>query len=831
MYRNQNCHRCPLHKSTTNVCIPGDGNRAADIMLVGEAPGADEERQGIPFVGAAGKKLNDILRSVGVKREELFVTNLVRCRPPGNRTPAVEEQRQCSDYLLQEISAVNPKVILALGVSTMKFLTGVGKVGDARGRFLPAAKGLRISTAKILGTYHPAAILHKGEDRAMQEAIAQDLALAVRTAHPERQREHRRALFFPPWDDDQAITALASLRSCKVLAVDCEWTGDVGEGMKWPWSKDSELFSISVSGMVGQTVYSVGLAWPPTNTVLIALKDLLGNVPSVYHNAMADLLWTHHVGLPVRLAGDTMLLAHLVDEGRSLKLEQLATTVAGVQAGWKQAPVHRKPTTRQDWERLLRYNTDDTFATLLLAQALHKQLEERPSEERAGLLRVYKYLLLPALPTFVQIAYSGTPVNRDKIVQGIRTAHATMLHHAHELAQLSGTTPTEALKLATSPMQSLDTLRKAGLNINSTSKDTLAEYEEHPLVRHVQGIRHQKKLIGTYYEPWRDLVDEQEDGSLHTIYRLTGARTGRTSAEIERGGSLQLAPRDDVTRGMFEVQQGYKLIIADYSQIELRIAAWFANERRMLQLYNESSDADLHIATAAYLIMYGREHLAAAQFWLKRHEYAHLVSKSERQRAKGANFGLVYGMQPQSLVTYARNNYGVVMTLQEAEQVHAGYFSLYPDLLVWHERCDREFHNKGYTTTPFGRYRRNVEDARKAINTPVQSTASDLTMLSLHTISVRLTRAKVPAHIVGFIHDSVLVSARDDVVEDVVRIVKGTMESPDLAPFGIDRLPVRLLADIKVGQSWADAEHVPDEPKQITKNATNTIDKHPSPVA
>ena len=147
------CTKCPLHKSRKNFVF-GVGNPDADVMVVGEGPGADEDAQGEPFVGRAGKLLNDILKAINFKREEVYIANVVKSRPPGNRTPTAEEMEACIPYLKKQIELIKPKLILCLGLTAAQ---GLLKKRDS----LTKLRGqlFEYHGAKVMVTYHPAALL------------------------------------------------------------------------------------------------------------------------------------------------------------------------------------------------------------------------------------------------------------------------------------------------------------------------------------------------------------------------------------------------------------------------------------------------------------------------------------------------------------------------------------------------------------------------------------------------------------------------------------------------------------------------------------------------
>ena len=147
------CTRCRLHKGRTNLVF-GVGNVNADLMFVGEGPGADEDAKGEPFVGRAGQLLNNMISAMGIKREDVYIANVVKCRPPSNRTPEKDECDTCSPFLMRQIDIIQPKVIVALGAVAAKNLLAVNdSMSNLRGRWYD------FRDSKLLVTYHPAYLL------------------------------------------------------------------------------------------------------------------------------------------------------------------------------------------------------------------------------------------------------------------------------------------------------------------------------------------------------------------------------------------------------------------------------------------------------------------------------------------------------------------------------------------------------------------------------------------------------------------------------------------------------------------------------------------------
>ncbi len=165
------CTRCALHKGRNKIVF-ADGDSHARLMFVGEGPGADEDAQGLPFVGRAGQLLNNMITAMGLKREEVYIANIVKCRPPGNRTPEPEEANTCSQFLFRQIDVVKPDVIVALGATAATYLLGQRQpLAGLRGR-VHSWRG-----ARLIVTYHPAFLLR--DPRQKKEAWA-DLQIAMK---------------------------------------------------------------------------------------------------------------------------------------------------------------------------------------------------------------------------------------------------------------------------------------------------------------------------------------------------------------------------------------------------------------------------------------------------------------------------------------------------------------------------------------------------------------------------------------------------------------------------------------------------------------------------
>jgi len=175
----RSCTLCRLHAGRTHA-VPGEGPLGADVFLIGEAPGREEDAIGVPFVGSAGKILDKALAAARILRSSVFITNVVKCRPPANRGPRSDEIESCRPYLMTQIAAVRPKVLVTLGSTALKGLLGIGiELKDARG------KTLAFGDIPVLPTYHPAAILY---NRRLEPTLRNDLRKAAKLGAAKRTR-------------------------------------------------------------------------------------------------------------------------------------------------------------------------------------------------------------------------------------------------------------------------------------------------------------------------------------------------------------------------------------------------------------------------------------------------------------------------------------------------------------------------------------------------------------------------------------------------------------------------------------------------------------------
>ena len=224
----RDCTRCRLHEGRTRS-VPGEGSAETEVVLVGEGPGSNEDRQGRPFVGAAGSFLTELLGSVGWRRDDVFITNIVKCRPPGNRDPEPDEVAACIPYLRRQLDAIDPALVVTLGRHSLgSFLPGA-RIGQVHGTTRPGSTELGPEAGLVFAMYHPAAALHQGSLR--QTLLDDALAIPGALLQARERREHIAAA---EGDAVSAVDAPAAPAVPPALPPDGQATPMAGAGPRPP---------------------------------------------------------------------------------------------------------------------------------------------------------------------------------------------------------------------------------------------------------------------------------------------------------------------------------------------------------------------------------------------------------------------------------------------------------------------------------------------------------------------------------------------------------------------------------------------------------------------
>lgn len=788
--RNPNCTLCPLHEEAEHVCLMGSGPKRARIMVVGEAPGAREDDEHRAFVGPAGRLLRDSLREVGIEPDECYITNAAKCRPPDNRTPEWSEIKTCRDaYFWQEWDRVRPSFVLALGNSALRAITGKARITANRG------STFEVRGATVLATFHPAYVLRSPFHGSAYRA---DIAKLARLVRGEGASQTSTTKVKIVRTKEQLKWLRRQLLTHDEVAIDFETNYWKKHAEYSYWHKEFRLVSVAFTWEEGQgaflPLHHPESPWRDPDAAFRVLKGVLER-PALKlfgHNFPFDARCAATVGVFLHQTFDTMLGAHMLDENRLKGLEPLSEILLGVEpykisvgdVGAQNVPL----------KRLAMYNCQDTDYTFRLRNNLKAELKKEPR-----IARVFTKLMMPAANAVVPMEIAGVWIDPDRYRKRLKTTIKKRDRSEARLRESCGDinlrSSQQVAKWLFGPRSSgglgLPIVEKTKKQAPSTREAVILRLaRESPELRELLEYRKwEMKYLRTYFAQW-SRVDE--NSRFHPDYKLFGTVTGRLS------GDFQQVPRDPWMRSIVGAPPGWLFVEADYSQIELRLAAWIANERRLLRLFATGQDAHLNTAVA----ILG-----------KRPED---ITIEERKHGKSVNFGFLYSMGPKKFVEYCFENYELIITQEQAETYYNGFHRSYPSIRKWHDRQRRLVHRYERVHSPIGRVRHlptvrssdtgvQREAERQAINSPVQSLASDLMLLSLVRLSDGLPGNV--ARIVGTVHDSILFEVREDFVDEIVPQIHDTMEDMSVArkKFGLE-LTVPIEVEVKVGQHWGEGE-------------------------
>lgn len=495
---------------------------------------------------------------------------------------------------------------------------------------------------------------------------------------------------------------------------------------------------------------------------------------TVFQNGKFDTLFIEQqLGLKIPIHEDTMLMGTAHDLVAEHGLKKMAQAYLGV-PDWD---ISKKEKLGGDRGTVVPYLKCDVKYTWQLFQYLCAHMNSQQ-------MKIYTDLLRPAYRAYRDIERNGLYLDLSalKSVQKKygdeekRLAKELKAHHdinwnssaqvAHALFDLDG----------------IPSLYKTGKGAPSVAADVLKElsmqgYEVPKLLLQYKDAATRNKMFLNRWE------SDCYESRIHPNFNLTNVVSGRTSCN---NPNLQQVPRTKDIRGLFAGAPGMILFEADYSQLELRIAAHYANEKTMLDIYR--NNGDIHTETAK-LFTNGRE-----------------PTKEERGKAKAVNFGFLYGMQAKKFVKYALDSYGQTFTQHEAEHIRDLFFAKYSRLLPWHKEQETLCEIQGGVSNMFGRFRRlpliysgnkweRASAARRAINTPVQGSGSDLLISAVTQINKEL---KGIAWVGATVHDSIIGECHEEDKEFVDETIRRIMKHPPV----LDNFEVELRVPLDVDIGW-----------------------------
>lgn len=771
----QNCEKCPYGVRTVGT----RGDPSAPVAIVGEAPGSLELALNSPFVGPSGQLLDDTLARVGILPSECFYTNALSCKPPKGTAPDPKAIRACRERCAADVSQQPRKLIIALGNTALRSLTGATatKITQVRGRAIWLDGP---DSTPLLPTLHPAAILRNKAD---YRFFRQDLERAAEILRTGQVRQPRPTLTHVVATRHEADAALAELSKAHIIAADIETTGLN--------QRRDRIMCIALSDAVGRA-----FVFPDFMLAVLAPLFERESVKWVWHNGKFDTAFLQAFGFPARVDHDTMLLHYTIDEGTGPQtagerehtglhgLKHLASVYLGaddydaeIQPYFKEGRHEEIPK-----PKLFEYNAMDADYTLQLYHALMPQVAADES-----LSRLYTELLIPASAMLQRVEAHGMFIDSWRLRDNRANAEAEVETFA-ELARVEAeracfvgdfnpSSATQVHKLIYGVL-GLRPTRKLPLN---TERATLLSLPAHPFISALLSYRRAQKALSTSIASIEKALDSTTS-RIHSSYLLHGTATGRISS---RQPNLQNVEKSVMIRRQFAAPPGKILIELDYSQAELRCIAAFSKDPILTAIYRDSSRS-LHREVA--------EMLFGAQY-----------DNRQYTTAKNYNFGIAYGITPEGI----NANFGI--PVEEAREQIEVWFGRFPNVRKFLDWL-RSSPERGQTlTTPFGRKRRfpyithdNLHAVQnEACNFPIQSTASDLTLRA--AIEMQPALEAYGAHIINLVHDSILLEIRDDsaAIEYAINMADGIMRAVPARVLGPE---VPFATDAKVGPNWADMQ-------------------------
>jgi DNA polymerase-1 len=579
---------------------------------------------------------------------------------------------------------------------------------------------------------------------------------------------------------------LRKISTAKFFSLDTETTGT--EPM------NAELVGMSFSLRENQAVYiPIPAKREEAMKIVAEFKEVLENTETlkIGQNIKFDIEMFQNYG--VRVGGpmfDTMIAHYVVQPELHHNMDYLAEIYLRYRTISIEELIGPKGKGQKnmrdlDPEDIYMYACEDADITLKLKRVLEEELRKYGAE------KLFYEIEMPLVPVLVNIETNGVLLDTDALQQSSEHFTAAMQRMEQEIYELAGTefnvsSPKQVGEVLFERLKIVEKPKKTKTGQYVTSEEVLESLRhKHPVIEKILEYRGLKKLLSTYIDALPQLVNKRT-GRIHTSFNQTVTATGRLSSS---NPNLQNIPiRDDngkEIRKAFIPDEGCSFFSADYSQIELRIMAHLSGDKNMIEAFR--SGHDIHAATAAKIYKLPIEEVTADM----------------RRKAKTANFGIIYGISVFGLA----ERLGIER--MEAKELIDGYFSTYPDIKGYMDRCINEARERGYVETIHKRKRYlpdiNSHNAvvrgyaeRNAINAPIQGSAADIIKVAMVNIYRRFVKEGIKAKMILQVHDELNFSVPQDEKEKVERIVIEEMERAYT-------MQVPLKADSGWGNNWLEA--------------------------
>lgn len=841
--------------------VPFEGSLTADIVFVLESPGQEELRRKRPAVGDAGQRWEECINEVDFKRENVFIINPSRCRLDKQALGAAKIKQviaSCRGALVTAIQHIKPKIIVACGGIASHAVLGVpvNGVKARRGRWEYSSE----FDCQVLHTYHPSFTLR---DPSQLPYFKQDMKELRRVVDNNFDIKRHEEVHYSEVDSIR----FSLDRNPEVVGFDTET-----QGLKW-FDNDFVMISFSISAEKG-TAYQIVL-WEECaeedsssdkqimwgrdgedipvyikkarnyDQKMEELKELCGNpdikkyvMTSYDEHVMESLGITDRQGFVL----DVQIGAHVLnsDTYRNAHLADLEASFSDMDSSYNYtfADTYRKEdmlwSLKQDREAFTRYAAADADGVRRAGLRIKEELMQNSLEAR-----YYVKLVHPITKTVLY--------NMSK--NGMLIDMANLPRVSTNILEERDRLETECLDLVPDAVKRMDK-HKNQLEVKGTKRplnrglfiadilfsengfgmkplgytpkkgepkvdqDTLKQVKSagNKRVRNFIDLKFERDEYHTLYTRYIKNIEKYvaKDNRVHSSFSTTFTVTGRCGCRNINNMNLpKRGNQAKLIRSLFIAPPGSRILNVDANQSELRWIAHESQDVRMLEAYRQGED--LHTTTAINMI-----HLAGNV----PDDLTEDEMKEARQNAKPKNFGLSFGMSAYGYREYALNDYGISMTNAQAAIDRNAWFTLYPGVAAWHEKCIQEMYKNGGVRHAFGRFRhlpnlfsdneglRHAAE-REGINAFIQGPSSDGVLLSGNKMYEDGFIDRPEIKLINFVHDNLTFEVRgtDSYLESLAREVVDRMSNSDFPDFGFS-LSVPMKADAELGDSLATLEEL-----------------------
>ena len=779
------------------------------FAFVGEAPGREEEAQGRPFVGGAGRLLTSVLMSVGIDRRECYIDNVMHVRPSGNNFGEfyVDKSRKTSSAnlvkrtqeLLSKLRKVKPKITIPLGAEAFRAIVGEKRsIESWRGSVIDVP-GIGL----VLPTYHPAFVMRMYEHRGVMEM---DLRKALRIVSS---KEHFvpprvRSYHSPTYED--AISWISEAEyNADVMAFDIE-TVDydvrcVAFSYK-PWEAFCIPFVTKKVRTNGTNSTFIPFAsqdrhynyWTETEEreILRRLASLFRteHIRKIAQNYPFDsTILQKTLGMDIKnLWMDTMLVHHACYCELSKSLDFLTSVYTDM-------PRYSDYDAFSDKSTWI-YNCHDAAVTRVVAFELYKEARELKTWE------FYENHIQPSMIGLTRIQNRGMKVDIEMRARKAAECMVSMQTSLDDLSliankRINPSSPKQLKELLYDELEIPQKYHKSTGRVTTDERALEAISSKHPehrkLINSILVYRQKQKLLSTFLTS--KLTKKGNDFVIKTSYQTAGTTSGRISSSktvFNEGGNLQQIPKDEIRR-MFVPRTKEKVLIkTDLSQAEFRVVAWLARIERIIRKYTDDPFFDVHTWNAGTNIY---------------HVDLDKVTKDMRNAAKAVVHGGNYGLGARTAVDISQK-WGIDISYHEMKQALDAYHRAMPEIMYWWKEVQDELKRTRTLRTPFGRIRRfygrlDESTFRSAYSYLPQSTVGDVINRAIGLAEYVLPRGNYP---VLQVHDEIVWEVEQDKVRDVSVIIKNLMEYP-LHFEGVSE-PLIIPVEMTIGTNWWDQKEL-----------------------